>query len=336
MVDRFCSSKSSRAMELAYLSILNHVIRLSSLILFLLWKATLMALQFSVRQIGGIVYHAFTLYRKRLLNVFPNKPAVVSRNIGVISPIGWMLGLMPAVATSVKPDEEKENKKHLISEADILYNEHSYTKLRNLLLQYKGEENAEILWRLARATFEVAKLSSSPAEQKQLDLEAYGYVELALRIDPENFAAHKWMFILLDKKASYDGLKERISQSFAVKQHIERACELNPKDATSFHLLGYWCFSVAELPWLQRQIASTLFAKPPVSSYEEALQYFLRAEEVEPNFYSTNLLMIGKTYLRLKNREKAIVYLTGARDYAVASSKDLETKQEAAKLLNSI
>lgn len=55
----------------------------------------------------------------------------------MISPIGWMLGLMPAVATSVKPDEEKENKKNLISEADILYNEHSYTKLRNLLLQYK-------------------------------------------------------------------------------------------------------------------------------------------------------------------------------------------------------
>jgi hypothetical protein len=48
------------------------------------------------------------------------------------------------------------------------------------------------------------------------------------------------MFILLDKKASHEGLKERISQSFVVKKHIERACELNPKDATSFHLLGYW------------------------------------------------------------------------------------------------
>lgn len=73
-----------------------------------------------------------------------------------------------------------------------------------------------------------------------MDFEAYAYVEGALFIDPENFAAHKWMFILLDKKASYEGLKERISQSFVVKKHIERACELNPKDATSFHLLGYW------------------------------------------------------------------------------------------------
>lgn len=264
------------------------------------------------------------------MNVVPKKPALVSRNIG------WMLGLLPAVSASAKLDEEKENKTNLIAEADVLYNEHSYTKLRNLLLQFKAEDNPEILWRLARATYEVAKLSSSPSEQKELDFEAYGYVERALLVDPENFAAHKWMFILLDKKASHEGLKERISQSFVVKKHIERACELNPKDATSFHLLGYWCFSVAELPWLQRQLASTLFATPPVSSYEEALQYFLRGEEVEPNFYSMNLLMLGKTYLRLNNKEKAIAYLTRARDYAIASSEDLEAKQEAVKLLNSI
>lgn len=101
-------------------------------------------------------------------------------------------------------------------------------------------ENAEILWRLARATYEVAKLSSSPLRQKELDYEAYGYVERALSLEPNNFAVHKWMFILLDKKSSYEGLKQRISQSFIVKQHIERACELNPNDGTSLHLLGYW------------------------------------------------------------------------------------------------
>lgn len=34
--------------------------------------------------------------------------------------------------------------------------------------------------------------------------------------------------------------------------------------------------------------------------------------------------MLGKTYLRLNNKEKAIAYLTRARDYAIASSEDLE------------
>lgn len=48
-----------------------------------------------------------------------------------------MLGLLPAVSASVKVDEDRENKTNLISEADVLYNEHSYTKLRSLLLPYK-------------------------------------------------------------------------------------------------------------------------------------------------------------------------------------------------------
>lgn len=39
------------------------------------------------------------------------------------------------------------------------------------------------------------------------------------------------------------------------------------------------------MPWYQRKIASTVFAAPPISSYEEALEYFIRAEETEPRFY---------------------------------------------------
>lgn len=75
---------------------------------------------------------------------------------------------------------------------------------------------------------------------------------------------------------------------------------------------------------------------------------------------SMNLLLIGKTYLRLKNKERAIEYLTRARDYPAASAEDGEVgmqqsraditcllmpttcyrptqaKQEAAKLLQSL
>lgn len=34
--------------------------------------------------------------------------------------------------------------------------------------------------------------------------------------------------------------------------------------------------------------------------------------------------MIGKTYLRLKNKEKAISYLNRTRDYPAASAEDVE------------
>lgn len=52
------------------------------------------------------------------------------------------------------------------------------------------------------------------------------------------------------------------------------------------------------MPWLQRKLAATIFVAPPTSSYEEALMYFKKAEEVEPLFYrlvsdTTNLIFIN-------------------------------------------
>ena len=43
---------------------------------------------------------------------------------------------------------------------------------------------------------------------------------------------------------------------------------------------------------------------------------------VEPNFYSMNLLMLGKTYKALSNQKMALLYLTRARDYPVRTPDD--------------
>lgn len=125
------------------------------------------------------------------------------------------------------------------------------------------------------------------------------------------------MSVLLDAKSECDGIKERVSQILNVKKHMERAIELNPEDPTSWHLLGALSFSLADMPWYQRKIVSTLFATPPSGTYDEALENFLKAEEKKENFYSTNLLYIGKCYQRLKNDEKAKEYLTRAANVQV-------------------
>lgn len=65
-----------------------------------------------------------------------------------------------------------------------------------------------------------------------------------------------------------------------------------------------------------------LFATPPSSTYEEALGYFQRAEQVDPNFYSKNLLLLGKTYLKLHNRKLAAFWLLKARDYPAHTDED--------------
>lgn len=116
----------------------------------------------------------------------------------------------------------------------------------------------------------------------------------------------------------------------------QKAIELNPKDATTLYMLGNWCYQVADLAWYQRKIASAIFGEPPTSSFEEALQFFEQAEKVDPNFYSHNLLMLGKTYLKLDQKSEAIKYLKMTSDYQAKNDDDQEAKQEASTILNHI
>src|SRR5688572_18383178 len=48
--------------------------------------------------------------------------------------------------------------------------------------------------------------------------------------------------------------KEKIGNAFKIKEHALKAVELNPKDATSFVVLGTWCFNVASVGWLERKV----------------------------------------------------------------------------------
>ncbi|XP_078072166.1 regulator of microtubule dynamics protein 1 isoform X5 [Mustelus asterias] len=195
----------------------------------------------------------------------------------------------------------------IIDQADYLYGTGEVSKLYKLLIEHKDSTNGEILWRLARASRDLAQLGSTPVEKrKQLTYEALEFAKKALERNELSFAAHK------------------------------KAIEFNPKDATSIHLMGLWCFTFAELPWVQQKIAAMFFATPPSSSYEEALLYFNKAEEADPNFYSKNLLMMGKTYMKLKNKKLALLWLTKARDYPARNEEDRQVVKEATELLKLI
>ncbi|KAL1122278.1 hypothetical protein AAG570_003683 [Ranatra chinensis] len=143
-----------------------------------------------------------------------------------------------------------------------------------------------------------------------------------MSLNENHFANHKWMAIMLDSHSAYQGIKARISLLETIKQHMMRATELNPKDATTLYMLGLWCYQVTDLPWYQRKIAATIFAAPPISSFEEALGYFIKAEEAEPRFYSKNLLMLGKTYLKLNREDRARYYLDLACNYPPTTDED--------------
>ncbi|KAM4606011.1 regulator of microtubule dynamics protein 1 [Polymixia lowei] len=225
----------------------------------------------------------------------------------------------------------------VLEQADYLYSCAETEKLYQLLLQYKNSDDVEFLWRLARVSRDLALMPNMSADQKKkLMFEAFEYATKALEQDEGCFAAHKWYAVCLSDVGDYEGVKVKIGNSYIIREHLERAIKLNPKDATSIHILGYWCFAFAELPWYQRKVAAVIFASPPTATYEEALAFFLKAEEVDPSFYSKNMLMLGKTYMAMKDKESALLWLTKARDYPPHTQEDKEVHKEALELLKKI
>ena len=94
------------------------------------------------------------------------------------------------------------------------------TQLSFLLFSLQNTDNVEILWRLTRVLYNMSKKESSKEEKKQFVFEAYEVIARALKLTDSHFAVHKWYSILLDMRASYDGIKARIKELQNVKNHM--------------------------------------------------------------------------------------------------------------------
>ncbi|XP_015921675.1 regulator of microtubule dynamics protein 1 [Parasteatoda tepidariorum] len=245
---------------------------------------------------------------------------------------------LPSLVSSllfIKALTNDKSDKIIIEEADNLYDEAKFGQLHSVIYSHKTSDNPEILWRVARSIFENSRNENDKDRLASLE-EALDIVERALEINEQCWAAHKWKAILLDYVWRYKSTKERIIHSFDIKKHMKRAIELNPKDGTSYYILGEWCYTFADMPWYQRKVAAAIFASPPTSTYEEALSCFETAEKVEPLFYSMNLLMMGKCHLKMNNKDEATKFLKMVLEYPVKTPDDQKAREEAEKLLKTL
>ena len=165
-----------------------------------------------------------------------------------------------------------------------------------------------------------------------LVFDALKHAKRALELVPEIGAAHKWYAILLSESGSFAGTSASIKNSFVVREHFERAAALSPKDATSRHLLGLWCFEVAKLSWIEQKAAAALFATPPTATFAEALDHFEHAERIEPGFYPKNLLLTAQALSRLGRADEAKAALAKCLAATPKSPEDEATLEEARKL----
>ncbi len=252
--------------------------------------------------------------------------------------LGPVWGQDETPADTVQVDPVVAQVAQLLTDAEAAHDANDYDLTMQLLVSAKklDAENPEILWKMSRGYFDFADRKPNDLEfQKEFVYPGLEYAKKALDIDPNSAGAHKWYAIHIGRIGEIEGTKQKILNSYEVKEHTLKAIELDPDEAANYHVMGRWNYALSELSWFERQVASMIYATPPEASFEDALSYFKKAHELDPEDIR-NMLYIGHCYVELDDEDSAAVWYRKAIDAPASSDSDRGLQQEAQEALDDL
>ncbi len=225
----------------------------------------------------------------------------------------------------------------LIDQADALHELDDFSGNYELLKKAEEleTENFEVIWRLARAHFDFFDNSEDEEVISENVYAGIDYAKRALEMDDSRAESHKWYGILIGQVGILEGTKQKILNSYEVKNHTLKAIELDPEDDGNFHVMGRWHHTLADLSWFERKIAGLIYAAPPKASFEEAVEYFKQAIDMAPGEVRHHV-WLGKTYESLDNAEAAKSAYNAALAITAENDSDRILQKEAQELLSEL
>ncbi|XP_074471801.1 regulator of microtubule dynamics protein 3 [Sebastes fasciatus] len=221
----------------------------------------------------------------------------------------------------------------LLAQSDILHTGDASLKGEGfrLLLDNRAEygDSREFLWRLARAYSDMYESTEDKQQKKIYAQQGRDEAELALKKNGLNAECHKWFAVLTGLNCEHEGMHSKLKSSQILKEHLDRAISLRDDDPMCFYLLGRWCYEVATLDWLEKKAAAALYQSPPTSTLHDALENFLKAEELSPAFSKMVRLYIAQCHKQLGNISEATNWTELALKMPTNSNDDDTSKLEA-------
>lgn len=164
---------------------------------------------------------------------------------------------------------------------------------------------SQVLWRLTKVCLMLSMSGDVDAdEQRQRAFEALDYGKRAVKSDPKSLQSHKWYCVALGRATKLVGVKDKIRYGHEFKRHLEMAYKLDRDDHLLHFMSGRFAYELAQLSWVEKNVAKALYGPIPEATYREALQEFLACDKSRPN-WKDNYLWIAKTYLALDDKPRA-------------------------------
>lgn len=196
----------------------------------------------------------------------------------------------------------------------------------------KFKDEIEFIWRLVRAYGDMYDLSTNTEEKKHYANIGRTLGEKAVTRAPDNGRCHLWYAVLCGYVSEFEGLQNKINYGYCFKEHLDKAIELLPEEPLLYYLNGRYCYAVSKLSWIEKKMAATLFGTVPTSTIQEALQNFLKVEELQHDFSKANYIYLSQCYRDLKQIENARKFCTLAKRLPCITREDKEAEEEVKKI----
>ena len=209
----------------------------------------------------------------------------------------------------------------------------AYALLEPLAAEHAAD--VEYQWRMARHHFNVSDNTTDDAVISEALYAGFEFAKEALETDSTSSNAHGYYGILIGRVGEIEGTKQKIINSFAVRDHTVIAIELDPAYDGWPHVMGRWHYTLADLSWIERTVASIVYETPPEATFEEAETFFKKAGELAPDDIR-HFLWLGKTQLELDKDDAARASLETAVSLPQQSDSDAIMQQDAKELLEEL
>ena len=205
----------------------------------------------------------------------------------------------------------------------------AYGRLNDLQDEYPGR--AEVLWRLSATEVNMGEQRGNSTTFFERGLET---ANEALEADSLNGYAHFARSMAEGRLALAAGTRERIERSRAVKHHADRAIELEDDIDGAYNARGQWHREVASLGFMSRAIVRTVYGGLPEASYEQAVEDFQAAIEIEDRIL--HRYELARTYAIMERPEDAREQIDILLDMPEVYYNDADLKEQARDLRNDL
>jgi len=228
-----------------------------------------------------------------------------------------------------------QNTKDVYDKAIVLKNEFKYKEAMPYFqaLIRVDSSNLDFLANGSQVYTRFGYLYMKSESEKQKYFHTGEYLaKKAIAKDEKNAEAHYAYALALGRINENESSKTKIANAKLIRKEVDRAIELNPKQAGAYHILGRWHATIAGFNAVEKAMINTFFGGvPPGGSYDDAVKCFQTAISLEPK-NMIHQYELANTYYAMGKKDLAKTWLEKAMAIPVISDDDKITSEKCTDL----